>query len=117
MRGAASVAPALQSLLGDFPRPNLAWIGEPTSFSVFHAHKCVCAFELRVRGRGGHSGNPELGVNAIAVMGKALEIIGRLQAERRQTRNQNFSAIFPDAPYDVMNFGTITGGVATNIIA
>ncbi len=117
MRGAASVAPALQNLLGDVPRPNLAWIGEPTSLSIFHAHKCVTAFEVKVSGRGGHSGNPELGVNAIAVMGKAIETIGGLQAERRNTRNQQFAAIFPDAPYDVMNFGTITGGVASNIIA
>ena len=117
MRGAASVAPALQDLLGEVPRPNLAWIGEPTSLAVFHAHKCVCAFEVRVRGRGGHSGNPELGVNAIAVMGKALDVLGRLQAERRNVRSREFAAIFPDAPYDVMNFGTITGGIATNIIA
>jgi acetylornithine deacetylase len=117
MRGASSVAPALQDLLGDVPRPNLAWIGEPTSLSIFHAHKCVTAFEIKVRGRGGHSGNPELGVNSIAVMGKAIETIGRLQAERRNTRNHQFSEIFPDAPYDVMNFGTITGGVASNIIA
>lgn len=117
MRGAASVAPALRDLLGDVPRPNLAWIGEPTSFSIFHAHKCVTAFEIKVRGRGGHSGNPELGVNSIAVMGKAIETIGRLQAERRDTRNREFTAIFPEAPYDVMNFGTITGGVASNIIA
>jgi len=117
MRGAASLAPALQDLLGNVPRPNLAWIGEPTSSSIFHAHKCICAFEIKVRGRGGHSGNPELGVNSIAVMGKAIETIGRLQAERRATRNKEFSSIFPEAPYDVMNFGTITGGVASNIIA
>jgi acetylornithine deacetylase len=117
MRGASSVTPAWQDLLGDVPRPNLAWIGEPTSLAVFHAHKCVTAFEVRVRGRGGHSGNPELGVNAIAVMGKALDVIGRLQAERRSSRNPDFAAIFPEAPYDVLNFGTITGGVAGNMIA
>jgi acetylornithine deacetylase len=117
MRGASSVTPALQDLLGDVPRPNLAWIGEPTAFSIYHAHKCVTAFEIKVRGRGGHSGNPELGVNAIAVMGKALETIGHLQAERRATRNHEFEAIFPDAPYDVMNFGIISGGIASNIIA
>jgi len=117
MRGAASIAPELQNLLGEVPRPKLAWIGEQTSLAIFHAHKSICAFEVRVRGRGGHSGNPELGVNAIAVMGKVLDVIGRLQAERRNTRSAEFAAVFPDAPYDVMNFGTITGGIATNIIA
>lgn len=117
MLGAERVAPALQDLLGDVPRPNLAWIGEPTSFSVLHAHKSICAFEIRVRGRGGHSGAPELGVNAIAVMGKVLEVIGRLQTERRNARSSEFAAVFPESPHDVMNFGTIAGGIATNIIA
>jgi acetylornithine deacetylase len=117
MRGAATVAPVLQNLLGEVPRPKLAWIGEPTSLAIFHAHKSICAFEVRVRGRGGHSGNPELGVNAIAVMGKVIDVIGQLQGERRNTRSDKFAAVFPDAPYDVMNFGTITGGIATNIIA
>src|SRR5260370_2869694 len=50
-------------------------------------------------------------------MGKVLDVIGRLQAERRTARSAEFAAIFPDSPYDVMNFGTITGGIATNVIA
>ena len=117
MRGAASVAPRLQDLIGEVPRPKLAWIGEPTSSSVYHAHKCICAFEIRVRGRGGHSGNPELGVNAIAVMGKVIAAIGQLQAERRAVSSEAFAAVFPEAPYDVMNFGMVSGGIASNIIA
>jgi len=107
----------VQDLLADVPRPNLAWIGEPSSYQVFHAHKSIVYFEVTVRGRGGHSGNPAQGVNAIAVMGKVLDVIGRLQAERRTARSAEFAAIFPDSPYDVMNFGTITGGIATNVIA
>jgi acetylornithine deacetylase len=50
-------------------------------------------------------------------MGKVIDVIGRLQAERRTARSAEFAAIFPDSPYDVMNFGTITGGIATNVIA
>ena len=115
--GAARVAPLLQDLLADVPRPNLAWIGEPSSYQVFHAHKSIVYFEVTVRGRGGHSGNPAQGVNAIAVMGKVLDVVGRLQAERRTAQSAEFAAIFPDSPYDVMNFGTITGGIATNVIA
>lgn len=117
MLGAERVAPELAHILGDTPRPDLAWIGEPTSFGVLHAHKSICAFEVRVRGRGGHSGAPEMGVNAIAVMAKALDAIGRLQAERRAVRNPEFEGVFPESPYDVMNFGTISGGIATNVIA
>jgi acetylornithine deacetylase len=117
MRGSRAIAHALQEILGDIPRPSLAWIGEPTSFSVLHAHKCIASFDVTVRGRGGHSGTPEKGVNAIAVMGKVIDTIGRLQAERRAARKTEFAAIFPDSPYDVMNFGTVAGGLAANIIA
>lgn len=117
MLGAQRAAPALPELLGEIPRPDLAWIGEPTSFAVLSAHKSICAFEVRVRGRGGHSGAPHLGVNAIAVMGKVIDAIGRLQAERRLARDEEYAKLFPDSPHDVMNFGVITGGLATNIIA
>jgi len=117
MLGARELTPALQGLLGDVPQPHLAWIGEPTSFNVLHAHKSICTFEVRVRGHGGHSGTPAQGVNAIAVMGKVLEILGRLQAERRALANPEFAEVFPESPYDVMNFGTISGGLATNVIA
>jgi len=117
MLGAQRVAPVLQKILGEIPRPQLTWIGEPTSFKILHAHKSIVAFEIRVGGRGGHSGAPEQGVNAIAVMGKVIDAIGRIQAERRAARSSEFAAIFPENPYDVMNFGTIHGGIATNVIA
>ena len=66
--GAHSVAPALKQILGDTPVPRLAWIGEPTSWGVCHAHKSIVSFSVTVRGIGGHSGAPARGVNAIAVM-------------------------------------------------
>lgn len=114
--GAERVAPALGEILGETPAPELVWIGEPTSWQVQHAHKSIVVFDVTVRGIGGHSGTPEQGVNAIAVAGRALEAIGRLQAERRAP-NAKFSAIFPASPHDVLNVGTIAGGIAANIIA
>jgi acetylornithine deacetylase len=114
--GAESVCGALGSILGKFPAPRLVWIGEPTSWQVQHAHKSIVLFDVTVRGLGGHSGAPQQGVNAIAVAGRALEAIGHLQAERR-TPSDKFMSIFPDAPYDVLNVGTIAGGIAPNIIA
>jgi acetylornithine deacetylase len=115
--GARAVAPALPDLLGDVPCPSLAWIGEPTSFAIHAAHKSASFLEIRVRGRGGHSGAPHKGVNAIAVMGKVIEVIGKLQEERGRSVNPGFLSMFPDSPHDVMNFGTIRGGVAENMIA
>lgn len=115
--GSRLIAPELQDLLGDVPQPKLAWIGEPSSNRVMSAHKSIVKFGVTVHGRGGHSGLPEQGVNAIAVMGKVIQALGGLQAERRLAADAELAALFPDSPYDVMNFGTIKGGLAINIIA
>jgi acetylornithine deacetylase len=117
MLGARELAPGLQQVLGDVPKPTLAWIGEPTSYAVLHAHKSIGTFEVRVRGRGGHSGAPDQGVNAIAVMGKVIGVLGQLQADRRAVESAEFAEVFPESPYDVMNLGTVRGGLATNVIA
>jgi acetylornithine deacetylase len=50
-------------------------------------------------------------------MGKVIEVLGHLQAERRAIDNSEFADAFPESPYDVMNLGTVQGGLATNIIA
>ncbi len=115
--GAEKVGPALRSILGQTPTPRIAWIGEPTSWQVSHAHKSIVLFDVMVRGRGGHSGAPAAGVNAIAVMGKVIEAIGRIQERLRSHPRQEYISIFPDAPYDVLNFGTVRGGLAANMIA
>jgi acetylornithine deacetylase len=115
--GAQRVTPELPDLLGDVPCPSLAWIGEPTSFAIHPAHKSAVVVEIMVRGRGGHSGAPQQGVNAIAVAGKVIDTIGRLQEERRNLPSQEHAAMFPDSPFDVMNLGTVSGGIADNVIA
>jgi acetylornithine deacetylase len=116
-RGAELVGPQLAGLLGDLPMPGLCWIGEPTSYGICYAHKSIGSFEVKVRGVGGHSGAPAQGVNAIAVMGKVMEVIGKLQQERASSRSAAFAEAFPESPYDVLNFGTIRGGIALNMIA
>jgi len=115
--GAAKVAPTLKEILANTPVPRMAWIGEPTSWQVAHAHKSIVLFDVIVSGRGGHSGAPAAGVNAIAVMGRVIEAIGKIQEQRRSNPRTDQASIFPDAPYDVLNFGTISGGMAANMIA
>ncbi len=116
-QGAHLVAPALKQILGETPVPGLAWIGEPTSWGVSHAHKSIVSFGVTVRGIGGHSGAPARGVNAIAVMARVIETIGRYQRELAARRPAEYAEIFPDAPHDVLNFGTVHGGIALNMIA
>ena len=116
-RGAERLVDELPALLADVPLPRLAWIGEPTSYRVFHAHKGIVEFRVRVRGVGGHSGVPEAGANAIAVAAKAIHVIGGVQAEHRAAGGSGVATLFPDSPYTTFNFGTIRGGSASNMIA
>ncbi len=115
--GAARMLPSLPELLGELPQPRLAWIGEPTSYQVFHTHKGVVIFTVIIHGRGGHSSVPEQGVNAIAVAGKVIDTIGRYQTELRMQRSATFAEVFPESPYTTLNFGSINGGTAANMIA
>lgn len=115
--GAARLVPALPDLFCEIPQPRFAWIGEPTSYQVFHTHKGVVIFTVKVQGRGGHSSVPAQGVNAIAVMGKVIDVIGRYQAELRGQHAMAFTHIFPESPYTTLNFGNVRGGTAANMIA
>ncbi len=117
-QGGRRLAEELPALLGDTPRPKLAWIGEPTSWQVFHAHKGIIGFEVSASGEGGHSSRPEEGVNAIAVAARALVLLGELQEELRSVpASKEMRELFPEAPYATLNFGTIEGGTASNMIA
>jgi acetylornithine deacetylase len=115
--GAERLAPVLGQLLGDVPLPSLCWIGEPTSWEVYHAHKSCAAFDVRVRGRGGHSGLPQLGLNAIGAAAAVIAEIGRYETELAAQPSARYASIFPEAPYATVNFGTIRGGSAANVIA
>ncbi len=115
--GAARLMPALSDLLGHVPQPRLAWIGEPTSYQVFHTHKGVALFSISIRGLGGHSSTPETGVNAIAVAGKVIAAIGHYQAELRAAPSAEFAELFLDSAYPTLNFGLVRGGTAGNMIA
>jgi acetylornithine deacetylase len=115
--GARRVVPELGRLLGDIPQPELAWIGEPTSWRVFHTHKGIVSFTISAFGTAGHSSLPERGQNAIAVMAQAIAVIGALQAELRAAAASGAAADFPECPYTPLNLGRIHGGTANNMIA
>lgn len=115
--GSARLVPVLSELLGETPSPKLCWIGEPTSWHVFHAHKGVVSFSVEVRGHGGHSSVPEAGVSAIAVAAQLISRIGAEQEALRCSPDPAFADIFPEAPYTTLNFGTVRGGTALNMIA
>ena len=113
--GALRLAGEIDTLLGEVPRPRLAWIGEPTSWAIFHAHKAIGVFDVTVHGRGGHSGLPGFGVNAITVAGRITERLRSWQECERSAAEP--SEVFPEVPFTTLNLGTITGGSAANMIA
>jgi acetylornithine deacetylase len=60
-----------------------AIVAEPTEEQVCVAHKGFVAFEVETVGRAAHGSRPDLGVDAIARMGRVLVGIERLDAELR----------------------------------
>jgi acetylornithine deacetylase len=115
--GAARLLPVLPEFFHEIPLPQQAWIGEPTSSQIGYTHKSIAVFTVTVCGKGGHSSIPEQGVNAIAVVGKVIDTIGRYQAELRMQRSTTFAREFPESPYTTLNFGIVRGGTAANMIA
>ena len=99
------------------PMPEFALIGEPTDYEVFPAHKGMATFEVHIHGKGGHSSVPKKGLNAIEKMGDVIRIIHEIDAELQQHATEENTQLFPECPTSAFNFGTITGGLANNMIA
>ncbi|MCR4317656.1 MAG: acetylornithine deacetylase [Planctomycetes bacterium] len=105
----------------DVPTPASALIGEPTDYGIIVAHKGHGRFRIVVRGKAGHSGKPDSGLNAIEVMGDVIALIRmtskELRADALQRRVGRHADFFPDYPFGTINLGTVRGGSAINIIA
>jgi acetylornithine deacetylase len=89
-----------------------AIIGEPTNLTPIRMHKGITMERLNIRGKAGHSSNPNLGNNAIEAMQLAIAELLDLRKEL-QNKHQNpaFSISQP-----TMNLGCIHGGDNANRI-
>jgi acetylornithine deacetylase len=115
--GARRVVPELPALLAEMPTPTLAWIGEPTSWRVFHTHKGIVVFTITAHGIAGHSSLPERGQNAIAVMAKVVACVGAYKRSSGRSPAAASAVDLPGCPYTPLNLGAIRGGTADNMIA
>lgn len=88
-------------------------IGEPTSMQVGYAHKGHMAARATVHGKGGHSGYPERGVNAISMAARLIGFLDHVGEEKRSA-GQIDSRFEP--PYSTVQTGIISGGTALNKI-
>ncbi|KAK6209046.1 hypothetical protein LQW54_006646 [Pestalotiopsis sp. IQ-011] len=87
----------------------LAWeaavFGEPTELKLASGHKGSLGFTLTAKGKAGHSGYPEQGINAIDILVKGLAALQQLELPWSD-----------DFGNTTINVGTIEGGVAGNVI-
>ncbi|CZS94563.1 related to diaminopropionate ammonia-lyase [Rhynchosporium agropyri] len=79
--------------------------GEPTELKLASGHKGIIGVEISAKGRAGHSGYPELGKSANAMLIPALNAL--LNAELPSSEKYGNTT---------MNIGRIEGGVAGNVI-
>lgn len=80
--------------------------GEPTELKLATGHKGIVGFEIRAKGKAGHSGYPELGRNANNMLIPALYAL--------QTLELPWSEKYGNT---TLNIGRMEGGVAANVIA
>ncbi|TVY84984.1 putative carboxypeptidase [Lachnellula suecica] len=83
-----------------------AIFGEPTELKLASGHKGTMSFDIVAKGKAGHSGYPELGKSANAMLIPALNLL--LNAKMPSSDKYGNSTL---------NIGKMEGGVAANVIA
>jgi acetylornithine deacetylase len=83
-----------------------AIFGEPTELKLASGHKGIVSLEIKAKGKAGHSGYPELGKSANAMLIPALNALlnAKLPSSKRYGNT-------------TLNIGKMEGGVAANVIA
>ena len=113
-QGISRLLPELEKI--KMQLPSVALIGEPTDGKVYHAHKGVGVFKLRVHGKAGHSSRPDLGISAIEDMARVIQLIEEENIILSKEMNKRCQELYPDFPFNSFNIGAIKGGLADNMI-
>jgi acetylornithine deacetylase len=110
--GCIGVRPLIAEIKRRFVPPRVVIVGEPTSMGVVDAHKGPVRWHVEIKGRAAHSSMAPLGVNSIAVAGKLLAELARIEEDLKQApRDERFAP-----PYATLQVTRIDGGTATNIV-
>lgn len=80
--------------------------GEPTELKLASGHKGILILTVKAHGKAGHSGYPWLGQNANHMLLPALVALQQLNLPRSDKYGDS-----------TLNIGSISGGVAANVIA
>jgi acetylornithine deacetylase len=95
-------------------QPARCIVGEPTNMRLVNGHKGGVVHRCRVQGRAAHSALAPQGVNAISY---AAVLISRLRDTAQRLQKTERSDAAYDIPHSTLNVGTISGGIASNIVA
>ena len=115
-RGAECLINVIPDLFENYPLPAVALIGEPTNFDIFPAHKGYAAFDICVRGKGGHSSAPSIGLNSIERMAEVIRLLQETNNHFLEKTTLDNTLFFPESPSSVFNCAVISGGLAANMI-
>ena len=94
--------------------PTATVIGEPTSMQVVRMHKGFLKLRLVIEGENGHTGNPGIGHNAIAPMGRAIVALESMRAQLLELETST-SAAFGSLGNPVLSIVGVEGGEAWNM--
>jgi acetylornithine deacetylase len=87
-------------------RWNTVIFGEPTELKLASGHKGSTSLEIKAKGKAGHSGYPQLGKSANAMLIPALYALQNVELPWSEKYGNT-----------TLNIGRIEGGVAANVIA
>lgn len=121
--GCLGVGRMVHDLVGHFPLPSVAIVGEPTTMEVVRTHKSVNAFRTRITGQAAHSSQPHRGASAILGAARLLEELRCIGLESRhrgagaeEKEGGHAVAAGFDPPWTTVQAGMIQGGTALNIL-
>lgn len=94
--------------------PELIVVGEPTEGKIVTGHKGGMNLNITIRGIGGHSSRPEMGINPIFPGAEVALYIRDLEGKLRS--NEEYHNVAFDPPYPVVNPGFFHAGTTSNAI-
>ena len=110
--GCTGVVPMIAEFGRTLPKPEIVFVGEPTTMQVVDAHKGGARYNTEVIGKDAHSSTPQRGVGAIRVAGALIAKLGRIEERLvKSTHSPRF-----DPPHATITVSFIEGGTAHNIL-
>lgn len=103
-----------EAMARDFPAHEACLIGEPTMMRVVDGHKGIGRFKTTIYGKEAHSSQYGQGVSAVALAGRALVAMERLQSALIAEADPDNGF---DPPFTTMTANVVSGGTAFNIMA